>query len=275
MKTQDSFYLIIKDIEKQYIKYRKLGRTRAEAIELIRQEYARELQDADDRLAVLIGLSLALCKKKELIESIAAETLNEIQRVRQERIQDEVNDTYLVKVKQCLKDKNVYGKEALYKRASVYVPDWKIGDTFLHVLTYPTSEKLGIKGWLILLCKVGECVDEFEVHRQLMCVSLCPPERVPSSKEEFQKLGFLRMMCMGDKAEYLAQITLKSKKAEEAYGLTKIGCFPDIVLPDDHVEGNPLTVMPLFGQVRRNDLWPGYEDQICRLYRKYGLKERE
>ena len=49
MKTQDSFYLIIKDIEKQYIKYRKLGRTRAEAIELIRQEYARELQDADDR----------------------------------------------------------------------------------------------------------------------------------------------------------------------------------------------------------------------------------
>ena len=70
MKTQDSFYLIIKDIEKQYIKYRKLGRTRAEAIELIRQEYARELQDADDRLAVLIRLSLALCKKKELIESI-------------------------------------------------------------------------------------------------------------------------------------------------------------------------------------------------------------
>ena len=208
-----------------------------------------------------------------MLESIGTETLNEIRRVNRGDEQDKKNETYLLAVERCLKDNTVYGKEALYKRASTYVPDWKVGDTFSHVLTYPTAEALGIKGWIILLYKVGEYVDELEVHRQLMYVSLCPPEKLPSCKEDLEKLGFLRMMCKGDKAEYLAQITLKSKKAEGAYGLSKVGCFPDILLPDDRVdEENPLTAMPLFGQARRDDLWTGYEDQICRLYKKNGTK---
>lgn len=272
MLIQNSLNLIIESVQKQYVKHRKIGRTRAEAIELIRAEYAQELQDADDRLAVLIGLSLSLCKKKELLESIAAETLNEIQRVNRESANDRVNDTDFVEIERCLGDKTMYGKEALYKRTSIYVPDWKNGDTFSHVLTYPTSETLGIRDWLILLYKVGEYVDEFEVHHQLVYVSLCPPDKVPSCNKDFEKLDFLRVMCMGDKAEYLAQITIKNKKAEEAYGLSKIGCFPNVLLPDDHVEEDPLTAMPLFGRVRRDDLWPGYEDQICRLYKKYGQK---
>ena len=273
MAIWNNFNVIIEDILKKYVKHRKMGRSRAEAIELIRDEYSYELQDADDRVAVLIGLSLSLCKKKELLESIGTETLKEIEHISFGDEQDKKYETYLLEVERCLKDKAVYGKEAVYKRASIYVPDWKIGDTFSHELTYPTAEKLGIKGWFILLYKVGEYIDEFEMHHQLVYVSLCPPGMLPSCEEDMQKLGFLRMMCKGDQAEYLAQIILKSKKAEEAYGLSKVGYFPDILLPDDRVvEENPLTAMPLFGQVRRDDLWPGYEDQICRLYKTNGMK---
>lgn len=263
---------LIEDIKEEYVKHRKMGRTRAEAIEIIRDEYAEELEDIDDRPAILAGLCLGLCKKKELFEAIAAETLDEIQRVNRENAKEMINDISLKKVERCLRNKAMYGKEAIYRRPSIYVPDWNIGDTFSHVLTYPTSEKLGIKGWNILLYKVDEYVDRFEEHRQLMYVSLCPPDQIPTCGKDLEKLGFLRMMCRGDKAEYLAQITIKSKKAEKAYELTKVGCFPDVLFPDDRVEENPLTTMPLFGHLRRDDLWPAYEDQICRIYRRNGRR---
>ncbi|MBQ8812970.1 MAG: hypothetical protein IJZ85_00525 [Lachnospiraceae bacterium] len=272
MAIQNGFYLIIKDVEKLYVNFRRSGKSRDDALKVIRDDYVQELQDADDRLPVLIGLSLALCKKKELIEPIATETLNEITCVIRECELNKKDLEYLLNIEQSLKDKKVYGQEALYKQKSVYVPDWKIGDTFSHILTCPLSENLGIKGWLILLCKVGEFIDEFGVHRQLMCASLCPPEKVPACKEDFQELGFLRMMRMGDKTEYIAQMTLKSKRAEKACGLTKIGCFPDISFPDDCVVLDLLTAMPLFGMVRRGESWPGYEVQVCVLYKTNGMK---
>ena len=186
MAIQNSFYLIVKDVEKLYISFRKAGKNRKEALDVIRDDYAQELQDADDRLSVLIGLSLALCKKKELIEPIATETLDEIADVISKCKLDKKDLKYLLNIEQCLKNEEVYGNEALYKPKSLYVPDWKVGDTFSHTLTCPLSEELGIKGWFILLCKVGEHVDEFGDHRQLMCASLCSPEKVPTCKEEFQ-----------------------------------------------------------------------------------------
>lgn len=270
MASRNNLSPIIDDVQKKYNKYRKTGKTRATAIELIREDYSQELQDEDDRLAVLIGLSLSLCTKKELVEPIATETLSEIRYVCQERAIDNVTHTYLSEVEKFLKNESVYGNEALYKQASAYEPDWKIGDMFSHTLSYPSSEALGIKGWIILLYKVGEYVDEFEDHHQLMYVSLCPPEKIPSCDKDIQELVFLRMMQLGDRSEYLAQVTIKSKKEENAYGFTKIGYYPNIPHLVDHFDENPLTAMPLFGRMRRDDLWPGYEDQICRLYKKYG-----
>ena len=76
------FNPLIVDIREEYINYRKSGKGRAETLELIRNEYGGELQDDDDRLAVLIGLSLGLCNKKEFIEDIAVETINEIARAK-------------------------------------------------------------------------------------------------------------------------------------------------------------------------------------------------
>ena len=261
---------IIKDVETQYVRYRKKGNTRSETIEAIRSEYAQELEDADDRVAILIGLSIALCKKNELLESIAKETLKEMKRVTNEESKSSAVNAYFSEIEKRLNDKTVYGDEAFYKHTTVYVPDWKIGDVFSHILTCPKTEDLGIKGWTILLYKVGEYVDTFDVHNQLMYISLCPSDKMPACKEDFEKLGFLPVMCMGNHIEYLAQITIKSKKAENALELCKIGCFPNIQFPGNPAAENPLTAMPLFGRMRRTDIWLGYEDQICSFYKRYG-----
>ena len=263
---QIAFNPIIDSIHNQYIKYRKMGKSRNETIEFIRDKYIHEMQDPEDRIAVLIGLFLSLCKKKELVDSIAMETLAEIQHIKSKK---QFHDAFLIEIEKRLHDKTMYGEEASYTQTSTYIPDWKIGDIFSHELTFPTSEELGIKGWFILFYKVGEYVDEFDIHHQLVFVSLCPPNNIPSCEQEFQELEFMQMICMGDKAEYLAQIAIKTKKDEEALALSKIGCFYNMTLPDNYIEGNPLTAMPLFGKVGRSNPWPGYEDQVCRLYKKH------
>ena len=274
MRNDNSIGYIVTDIQKAYIKYRESGKTRAEAIGLIRHEYNQELQDDEERIAVLIGLSLSLCKNKELYESIATETICEIQRSIEEKKLYGISETYVSDVVQRLRNSEVYGEEAVYKHKTPYVPDWKTGDTFSHVLTCPRAERLGIKGWLVLLYKATEYVDKFGEYRHLMYVSVCPPDKVPSCTEELQILGFLPMMYMGARKEYFAQIKIKSRRAEKKWELTKVGCFFDIEPPKDQAKENPLTTMPLFEFTRKGENWPAYEDQICTFYRNYINKNK-
>ena len=79
------------------------------------------------------------------------------------------------------------------------------------------------------------------------------------------------MMQLGDKFEYLVQIVIKSKRTENSYELTKIGCYPyfEPVTADDYRKENPLTAMPFFGKLKRTGNRPAYEDSVCRLYRKF------
>jgi len=257
--------LIIKDIEQLYVSHRKAGKGRTEAIEQIRKEYADALQDEEDRFAILLGLSLALCKKKEMVETIGLETLREIEHFKMMDELDEAGFSYLKKAIRLLNDKTVYGDEAAYRKKSAFTLDWKIGDTFSHILTYPLAKELGIEGWHILLNKVGSYTDQFRASQQLVVVSLCPPDKIPTTREEFLKLGLLRMYK--DSSEYLAQIEIKSKRAELGYDLTRIGCFPDIIFPDDSEKENPLVTMPLFGKLKKEDDFPKYENQVCLMYR--------
>ena len=263
---------LVYDIQEQYVNYRKNGMSRSEAVDKIRQENADELQDFDERYLALIGLSLALCKKNELIESIATETLEEIRRV---SVDDELQatfHTFFSEVERYLKDESVYGEEAPYKRVTKYVPDWKVGDVFVHKLSCNEAEPIGINGWFVVFYKVGEYRDENEDTRQLMCVSICPPDKLPTCESDFQKLGFLPMMeC--DKKEYLAQLKIKSKKAENNYELTKIGNFENIILPESLHEENPLVCMPLFEfRSKWTGPCPAYENALCRIYKSHGQK---
>lgn len=270
MKEQNCFSPLIDDIQAQYKRYRTSGKNRAESVAIIESSYATELQDDDDHVAVRIGIALSLSKKKELTNEITAKTLVAIHQARESTVLDAIRSQYLSKIEQLLGDTSLQGKEAVYRQRTPYVPDWKIGDLFSHTLIYPKAKLLGIEGWTILFYKIGECVDELQHCRQLVYVSLCPPGKEPVTSSQLQALGFLRMMNHDDKWDYMAQIVIKSKKDETSYDLTRIGNFQNIILPSDRTDENPLCAMPLFGCLRKGDPWPDYEDQICRMFRKYG-----
>lgn len=262
---------LVNDIQEQYVNYRKNGMSRSEAVDKIRQENADELQDFDERYLVLIGLSLALCKKNEMIKSLADETLDEIRRVSVDEDLENAFRNFFANVEQCLKDESVYGEEAPYKKSAKYVPDWKVGDVFIHQLTHPKSIPLGINGWFVIFYKVGEYCDMYGDLNQLMCISLCPPDKTPTCDSELQALGFLCMMGR-ENPKYLSQMTIKSKKAENYYELTKIGNFLNVYLPASVLNENPVVAVPLFGYSKWDAPLPAYEDYICGRYKECGQK---
>ena len=83
------------------------------------------------------------------------------------------------------------------------------------------------------------------------------------------------MMYRGKQNEYLAQMEIKSRRAENAFQLTKVECFPGIEPPQDGMIEAPLTTMPLFGFMCRGNTWLSYEDQVCSFYKKYQKKHRK
>ena len=274
-----AFNPLINDIKREYEAYRKMGKTRLETITYIRDDYAEAMEADEDKLAILIGLCLGLCKKSELYDDLAQETLNEMHRILNENWDKYDEDykgvaSYCAEFEEYLKAESVYGDEAVYRASKKYLSDWQVGDLFFHIMTHSRSEKLGIKGWYILFYKVEEYVDRFGGHRQLMMISLCPPDKIPTCEKEFMKLPFLPVMARydGDQFEYIGQIEIKSKRTENEYALTKIGHYPKFILPNDYVPVNPLVSMPLFGKSNWDDGALGYEGQVCDFYKQFGKR---
>ena len=65
------YFPLILDVKDSYRKYREKDCGREEATEKLREEYANELRDADDRPQVLIGLAEVTGRRKELTEDFA------------------------------------------------------------------------------------------------------------------------------------------------------------------------------------------------------------
>lgn len=257
------------EVTDQYISLRKQGKNRTDAISLIQEGYSADLNDVDNRIFVLLGIAIALCKKKELTHSLASEALTEIAKVRKLGNIPPRTALWVAEVEALLTNDDMKGVETHYKKQKVYKTDWSIGDAFFHTLTHPKAKELGIYGWNIILCKAGDFQDSSQRRVQLMYVFLCEPNMMPSTTEQLQSLGFLRMMNHDEKWDYLVQLAFKSKKDERSYELTKFGNFPGLKPPLDSTEENPLCTMPLFGYLHKGAERPDYEDQICRLYRKY------
>ena len=66
MNNEHNFVLIVNEVQKQYMNLRTLGKNRETAIATIKHNYIEAMQDEDDSMAVMIGVVLSLCKKKEL-----------------------------------------------------------------------------------------------------------------------------------------------------------------------------------------------------------------
>lgn len=266
MRGKYDFSPIILDVEERYMEYRKSGKNRDEAIAAIEAEESEAIMDSEDHVAIALGLAFALCKKKELTEVVYFKAIDAIIKFKNVLEANDHRRSFLDAAERYLRNPVLYGLEATYRRRTPYTPDWKTGDVFSHVLTHPRSKSLGIENWTILFYKVGEYMHG-RYPIQLMYVCLCPPGKLPSTSQELQELGFLRMMNHNDKWDYLAQILIKSAKDEQSYQLKRIGNFPGVVPPADRTEENPETAMPLFGIMEQGNTRPDYEDQICRIYR--------
>lgn len=259
------------EVQKMYASLRSSGVSRECTLLTILDRFDSEIVDFEDRFFVMVGIVVSMASKKELTVDIANETIHIINQLRKETQSDAIGDFAFLEVEQLLANKENFGDEASFEFNKRYRADWKIGETFSHIITDPVSKALGIYNWLIIFYKTGEFTDEFGSHRHLMYVSICPPERKPATAQQLQSLGFLKMMRHDLGWDYLAQITINSKREEHRYELTSIGYFPDIALPNDRTEENPLSAMPLFGRIKKNDPCPRYEMQICRLYKKHGM----
>lgn len=256
------------EIWQEYRQHRTIGKSRCEAISAIRESYAMEIDDDDDCVMVIIGLVLALRRKRELTTDVIEEAMRILCQFQLSANLNSKEQQYLRKIEDILKDESMCGDEAVYRQRTAYVPDWVEGDTFSHTLSNPQADALGIQGWLILFYKVGAYINNSVCH-QLMCVSLCPPDKLPTSCSELQSLGFLPMMSHGEKFDYLAQLAIKSKVAERSFELTRIGNFPGVKLPNNRTDEKPEVTMPLFSYLKRSDPWPCYEEQVCHFYKKF------
>ena len=254
----DNGKMLASEVKTQYIAYRKKGFGRDTAIHMLTELYMDELQDTDDAPAVVKGIVLALCQKKELSQKIA-------QQMRSYLLQQPAGLSK--ETERLLSSQEFYGEEAVYRRRIPYDPEWQVGDLFSHELSIKSAIPLGIYGWLVLFYKVGEYEDYQGVRMQIGYMSICPPDQVPTSASQLQSMGFLRMMCHGEKWDYFAQIEAKSKRYLSSYGLSKIGNFPNVLPPADQTDEDPIVSMPMFGILNKNDTCPGFEDQVCRIIR--------
>lgn len=269
MNKQDKSFPLVYELSEEYTALRQQGLSRQTAINRITKDYSAELTDEDDSAFVKVGLAVALCQRKELttnVQTAALEALSQPVMVSESAIGE------LIRLKEMIENSEHLGDEALYRITKPYIPRWEIGDTFAHQIHNELSVEYGIHGWYIIFRKTGQYINHCNKYQQYGYISLCPPSSLPKTTKELESLGYLRMMARGDqKWNYYAQLSVISKRAENAYGFVKIGHFTDVKPPEDQAEENPLVSVPLSEQRRKSGdshQWPVYEDTVCKLYQR-------
>ena len=208
---------LVEDVIDQYVIYRKNGDSRDIAISKIKDLFQEELADTDNAALVYIGLVLTLCKKKELTKEIAAEATISIQNAIKLFEENRKISSYMRFVLTMLNKPEVYGIEARYSTRHTYIPDWQIGDLFIHPLVSPQAKKVGILGDLVLMYKVGEYWNNPMRLYQLMWVSVCKQDRIPTTQEQLEEVHWLRMLPEEKGWSYSAQIFIKNKQDEDFF----------------------------------------------------------
>ena len=265
----------IEEIKDLYTDLRLDGKNREQAIKEICEQYADVLRDdVEEGSAIRIAIALALCKKKELTVEVREDAVRAIETLRKLSLEEEdpwFPADYFDKFLKRLSEKYL-GPEAVYRKKRTYDPGWETGDTFIHPFTIQRAEKMGLAGWYIVIRKVGEYLTKDNRHEQLVYITVCPPDAIPTTKEELESLGCLRMMSHDKGWEYIGQLSFSSRKDEERWQLTKIGCFPDAGSPADAYEvGSPYTKMPFFGALHKNSTELSYENTVCLYIKQNGI----
>jgi len=274
MTLNEWFQGQIEEIHEQYVVCRRSGKNRAEAITELEAFYQEELEDSDDAVKILVCLSSALSKKKELTADIQQRTLAAIGQTVSDAKVDGGYKRSLLKFAERIKREELLGEEAVYRSKAPYVPDWQFGDLFVHRIEDPKAQRLGVWGWSILLYKVNEYWHNPTELCHLMYAAICPSDQIPHTYEERQTIKWLRMQKAEDKWDYLVQASTKSKREALSYGLTKVGNFRDIPLPEDRSIENPYVSRVLYGKAYKDDLYPEFELSLALIYRDNQRREK-
>lgn len=87
----------------------------------------------------------------------------------------------------------------------------------------------------MVIRKLGEYRNYKGELIQIVTTSVCPPDAIPKTAADLKALGVIPMNPIRITRDYRAQMRIVSKRGENAFKLTKIGCFPDVGLPDDQM----------------------------------------
>ena len=223
------YFPMISDIKDSYRRAREKGCSRELAIEQVREEYFQELSDSDDSPQVWIGLAEVTGRRKELTNTLLSKA--ELAFSALETAYPEAKSVLLAKRKSVC-DPAKLGPEAKYRKKRTYRPDWKIGDTFSYRIQSEKLKNAGLDGWYIIARKVNDIVLADDCCIQVMYYSLCPPDKIPSTAEELEHLGYVPLRKLQDGSYYyLGKVWVNSKSDEQKTYFQKIGSFPQVSPP--------------------------------------------
>lgn len=265
----ESSKLFIQDVQRTYQALRLSGESRAEAILSLREAFADALEDPDDGPCIVVGIALALCKKRELTQNVKSAANDALKLL----LSDEKPNKSWHKYEAIINAPDSVGAEAPYHVPKRYEPDWAVGDVLIHKLTCPRATSVGLQDWFAVFYKVGECTADLLRKDQLMYVLLCPPCNEDEIISNIDSLRYLPFINRGTKADYLVGIDIQSRKDEQSYALKKIGNVVDLAPPADRAEEGLYAAYPLFSTIKKNIQWPSYEETICNTYRRLCLSQ--
>ena len=229
MRLQKFFdlHMLFSDIDGEYIRYRRKGLSRDEAISMLYRDFSEELTDMDDEPAVKIGIALALCRKKELTQAAAQAALAVTDRLRDRFNPQSREYSSAQELPQLFSDPAMFGEEKHFPKRRLYTPQWQVGDTFVQRMNHPRSIKAGIAGWYVLIRKYSEAFDRDGQVSQIITYTVCPPDGLPKTSADMEALGWLPF-CIGHRLQFFAALTIGSKRAEQGLALEYLGDFPSI-----------------------------------------------
>ena len=250
MRLETLFPQII-DVGDEYKAYRLKGENRDEACKHVIQNYEKELSDLDDAPQIWIGLAKVTGDRHELTSELytkAEMSFNALAIAYPEM------NKFILESKLMICALERIGNEAVYKPRKIFKPGWEVGDTFVYQMP-GIQERLervepSYKGcnWslnnkVVLVRKVQEILSKKNIWEQIVYLSVCDQDHIPKNSQELNELGYIPGMMVHsqkNKYEFKFSIAATSKRYLEAFHLTKIGCFPDIIPPRDEIEPPPL-----------------------------------
>ena len=269
MKTIFSVFPVIYDVKNGYVRYRRRGSSREQAVMAILCEYRQELLDTDDRPQVWIGLAAGMGAKKELTEECLQEAKAAFRSMLSlhpefaESIQTGQNRICQI---------GLIGPEASYRTRRPFDPEWAVGDTFAYQLLGEYPEKYGLNHHFVLLRKIDTVIDADCRLTHQFYLTLCAPDAIPKTTEEMERLGYLPLCSRDGGFEYRAFVQVNSRKKLEQYSIFRVGSFPDAAPPKDEVvPPPPLHGWALYDLIRDPKQSNNLERYACWNYEKYGV----